>query len=310
MRISFNSFPDTLVGQLGDLVSQQSKYQSQISTGQKVTVASDDPQAMSGALAAQAEGHAVSQYKTNVSRQQELATSSYTAIKSLKTLSDRASEIATLTSGLTANSDLSSYTSEVDQMISQAVQLANGKDRDAYLFGGTSGTQPFATTTDASGKVTDVSYNGNTDVNQVEIAEGLTFSAQVTGENTGTTGQRGLITDGSSGADFFRHLISLRDHLAANDKTSISNSDRPSLQSDNDNFVYHVGLNGAMQTRLETSSSVLKDRAINVNQSATDATGADTAESVVRLTQAQNAYQAALQSSNKLLSLSLMDYIR
>ena len=115
MRISFNSFPDTLVGQLGDLVSQQSKYQSQVSTGQKVTVASDDPQAMSGALAAQAEGHAVSQYKTNVSRQQELATSSYTAIKSLKTLSDRASEIATLTSGLTANSDLSSYTSEVDQ---------------------------------------------------------------------------------------------------------------------------------------------------------------------------------------------------
>jgi flagellar hook-associated protein 3 FlgL len=310
MRVSFNSFPDSLVGQLGKLVTQQSKLQTQVSTGQRVTLAEDDPQAMSAILGAQNEARSVSQYKTNVSRQQELATTSYSAVKSLKTLSDRASEIATLTSGLTKSDDLTSYAKEIDQMISQAVQQANGKDRDSYLFGGTSGSQPFVAITDASGKVTDVTYNGNDSVNQVAIGDGITFSAQVVGESSGAGVQRGLITDTTSGADFFRHLISLRDHLESNDKVSIANSDRASLQTDNDNFVFHIGLNGAVQTRLETAASFLKDRTNALNQIASDEGGADTADTVVRLNQAQTAYQAALQSSNKLLSLSLMDYIR
>ena len=310
MRISFNSFPDGLVDQLGGLMSQQSKLQTQVSSGQRIKLAEDDPNAMSTVLDAQAEAQATNQYQTNVARQQQLATSNYSAIKSLKTLSDRASEIATLAGGVKSTADTAAYAKEINEMIKQAVQFANGKDRDSYLFGGTSGAQPFALTTDDQGTVTNVTYQGNTSVNQSEIAEGSTFSAQVIGSNTTGAGPRGLITDSSSGADFFNHLVSLRDNLTAGNRDLIANTDTLQLQHDGDNFIYHIGLNGATQSRLETSASVLKDRTLSLNSQVSSAAGTDIAQTVVRLTQAQTAYQAAIQSSGKILSMSLMDYLK
>ena len=43
MRVSFNSFPNDLVNQLGGLMSQQSKLQTQVSSGQRIKLAEDDP---------------------------------------------------------------------------------------------------------------------------------------------------------------------------------------------------------------------------------------------------------------------------
>lgn len=310
MRIGFNSYPESLVGQLGDLTSQQTRLQSQVSSGQRIKVAEDDPTAMATVLDSQAQAKAITQYQTNVARQQELANSSYSAIKSIKTLSDRAGEIAALAGGVKSSQDLAAYSAEVEQMIQQAVNLANGKDRDTYLFGGTAGTQPFTTTADADGTITGVDYQGNTSVNQYQVSQDATFSVQVVGANSTGSGPRGLITDSNAGADFFNHLISLRDHLKGGNTDLIANGDVQNLQHDNDNFVYHIGLNGATQSRLETVTSALKDQTTALNSQVSDLAGTDMASTVVRLNQAQTAYQAALQSSSKILSLSLMDYIR
>src|SRR5206468_2579709 len=95
---------------------------------------------------------------------------------------------------------------------------------------------PFVATRDASGKITGVTYQGNTSVNQSEIAEDTTVSADAVGSSTGAA--RGVITDSASGADFFNHLISLRDHLFANDKAAVINTDTPALRKDEDNFLY------------------------------------------------------------------------
>ena len=162
---------------------------------------------------------------------------------------------------------------------------------------------------DASGNVTAVDYHGNSDQALTEIAEGVTLSAQVPGANSDPNGLRGLITDAGSGADLFSHLISLRQHLLAGDTAAISSTDRAQLAQDEDNVVYHLSANGATQARLESMASTSADQSQNFTRQVSEETGVDLAATIVELTQAQNTYQAALQSGAKILTMSLLDYL-
>jgi flagellar hook-associated protein 3 FlgL len=112
------------------------------------------------------------------------------------------------------------------------------------------------------------------------------------------------------GADFFNHLISLQNNLLAGDVTAIENTDRPNLGNDEDNFLYHLGSNGAIQARLEATNSSANQRSDTLEVMVSAETDADLAQTIVRLTQTQTAYQAALQSAGRILNSSLLDYLR
>jgi flagellar hook-associated protein 3 FlgL len=311
MRVSANTFSDTLVTQLANLAARQQRLQTQAATGQRVRLPEDDPVALRRVLDLQTEFNATGQYRRNISSQSELAQTSYSNIKSLKTISDRAGEIATLADDLKSPEELQAYATEVTEMIKQAVHLMNSKSRGDALFGGTqTDREPFVITTDASGLVTGVTYQGNTSQSQVEISENVTLSSQVIGENSTGSGPRGLITDSRSGADFFKHLIELQNHLVSGDVTAIAATDRAALARDEDNILYHISSNGAIQARLEAASALTEDRGTALESQVSQETDADLAQTLVKLSQTQTAYQAALQSGAKALSLSLLDYLR
>jgi len=162
----------------------------------------------------------------------------------------------------------------------------------------------------ADKQVTGVTYQGNTDVPELEIAQGTTLSVQVPGANTSGTGPQGLLADSRTGADVFAHLISLRQHLAAGDTTAIAATDRAALSKDEDNVLYHLANTGAVQARLETASTATSSRVTELRQSLSQETDADLATTMVQLTTTQTAYRAALQSGASLLNTSLMDYLR
>ncbi len=173
MRVTTNTFPNTLVGQLGNLATRQAKLQTQAATGQRVQTASDDPIAMRRVLDLQAESQGVQQYQRNIDRQSEQAGAVYTSLKSIQKITDRAAEIATLADGLKSPEELKNYATEVNQLIQQAVQSANSKNRGDFIFGGTKNDQsPFNMTQDADGLVTGVAYQGNEANSASEIAPG------------------------------------------------------------------------------------------------------------------------------------------
>lgn len=311
MRVATNTFPNSLVDQLGNLSYSQSKLQLQASSGQRITTADDDPTAMREVLDMQAEARSVSQYQTNVASQQDTASANYSVIKSLVKVSSRANEISTLVNGLQTPQDLANYATEIDQLMEQSIQWANTKNGNTYLFAGTDNDQPpFVAVRDANGSITGVTYQGNESTNQTEISEGTTISAQITGANTSGIGSHGLITDSASGADFFAHMIAFRDNLKSGNVAGITTTDVAALRKDEDNFLYHVGLNGVTQSRLDSATTALKDRSQALNSQVSNQASSNIAETAVRLTQTQTAYQAALQSSSKIMSMSLMDYLR
>jgi len=311
MRVTANTFPNSLITQLTSLTQRQNKLQNQAATGQLIRSPEDDPVAMRRILDLQAEGKQVSQYKRNIDRHQELAVASFNSIKAMKSISDRAREISISADGLKAQPELNLYAREVTELIKSAVQAANSKNRSDYLFGGTlSDRPPFVMTTDANGNVTGVTYQGNTTLSESEIASGVTLSAQNVGENASGSGPRGLIADSRSGADFFNHLISFQNNLLSGNVAAIESTDRANLGLDEENFLYHLGTSGAIQSRLEVTDSIATRRSDTLEALVSKEADADLAQTLVRLNQTQTAYQAALQSAGKILNSSLLDYIR
>ncbi len=310
MRVTGNTYSSALASQLGNLTSRQAKLQSQIATGQRLQSPEDDPAAVRRVMDLQADARTLAQYQRNLAHQQDLAAVSYGAIQSIKKISNRANEIATLADGLKSPLELRAYANEIKGLIQQGLQAANSKQGNTFIFGGTATSQvPFVAATDGAGTVTSVSYLGNTDEAPIEIAQGVTVNAQIPGANAGPTGTRGLITDAESGADLFGHLISLQQHLLAGDTDAIASTDRPLLAKDEDNVVYHLSANGAMQAELEAAGATASDRSLSLTKQVSDQTDVDLASTLVQLNQTQNAYQAALQSGAKILTMSLLDYL-
>ncbi len=306
MRIAGTSYTDSLVGQLNFLTAQQYQLQTQVSTGQRIQAPEDDPAGMAQALGLQTDTSAATQYAQNISTLQASANTAYNAMQQLKTISDRAGEIATLADGTKTPSELQSYATEVNQLIQQAVQIANGKDGEHYLFAGTrSDTPPFAATADTHGNVTAVAYQGNTGVAQTEIAQNTTITVSAPGANTTGSGPRGLLVDSRYGADFFNHLISLQKDLANGNTAAIAKTDQPALTNDEDNLIYQISNNGVIQSRLDSAATNVSNLQSSLQQSLAKVAGVDVTKAITDLSQVQSTYQAALASSSVLLQLQL-----
>ena len=323
MRVSSSSFTNSLLNQLGQISARQTRLQNQAATGQRIQAPEDDPAAVRRVLSLQVEGKTVAQYQANVNTLQERATASYQAMNSVKKISDRAGEIATLADGHRSSQELQSYSDEVTHLIEQAVQDMNSQDQGDYIFGGTKTDRPpFVLTQDPNGRVASVTYQGNTTVPDGQIAADSDVTATVPGANDTGSGARGFVTDTRVGADFFNHLISLQNHLqtaatdttAATDKAAaiaaIATTDRPALAKDEDNIIYNLGSNAAVQTRLTAASQLAQSRSTSLRGLVSQQADADLAQTLVKLNQTQTAYQAALQTGATIMNQSLLNYLR
>lgn len=312
MRVTQNLFSNSLVGRLNNLTARQYNLQSQASSGLRVQAPADDPTAMQQVLNAQTNQAAQQQYGRNIATLQSRAASTYSVLQQLQTQISNAS-VTAIQAGDSILPDLSGFAGTINTDIEAALVQVNKKDpaTGQYLFGGTKSDQPpFAATRDASGKVTGVAYQGDTSVNLSEIAPGSSATTDVLGANPTGSGPRGLITDSASGADLFNHLISLRDHLLAGDKASITATDTVAIQKDENNILYQVSVNGALQSQLEDAAATAADSTNALNTMISNASSADLVQTMVQLSQAQNSYQAALQSGAKIMQMSLLNYIQ
>lgn len=298
MRIPNNLFSERLTSQLQSLSSKQSKLQEQAATGQRITNPSDDPQAVTRVLQIQSEKQQVSQFHRNNQHATQISEVSFSALDQIKNVAVRSSELATLGNGITSPQAYQAYAAEANQQLEQALQLSNARSGGDYLLGGTkTDAPPVSATRDSAGKITAISYNGAATGAEFKIAEGGTISPFTTG------------TENQQVADFLNQLVSLRDGLQSANPTTIQ-ALRPNIEASEDLLLNTLSGIGAKQTRLVAESSQNETRFSHLEKEIATATDADLAQVVVKLTQAQTAYQAALQSGAQILNTSLLDYLR
>jgi flagellar hook-associated protein 3 FlgL len=304
MRIAGTSFTDSMVSQLNLLSAREYQLQNQATTGQSISAPADDPAGIAQALDLQAQNSAVTQYAQNISTLQTNTTIAGNALTSLQTITNQASEIAIQADGTSTPAQLQADASQVTQLIKQAAQLMNSQSGSQYLFGGTNSSQaPFTVSTDADGNVTAVNYQGNSSVAQSEIAQNTTMAVDVPGANSSGSGARGVVSDSRSGADLFNHLISLQNNLLAGNTSAITATDVPNLSKDDDNVIWQVANNGAVQSRLQAAAAFASTSQTGLQQNLSNVAGADLTQTLTQLSQEQNAYQIALQTSSQILQM-------
>ena len=298
MRIPNSLVSDSLISRLQKLTANQSSLQAQVSSGQRITSASDDPSAMAHVLELQADQQHIQQWSRNGDRAHSVSQASYAAVRNLKSISDRAGEISVLGVGVNSPEGYNAYSTETDALIEQALQAANTQYSGGHLFGGTqTDTPPFAATRDTAGKITAVSYTGTASAAQFRIAEGTAISPQT----DGATNQKF--------ADFLNNLVSLRDSLTTQSSPAIQAA-QTGLRNSETDIVSTISDIGATQARIESSKAINESRFADLQQQTASETDVDLAQTIVKLTKAQTAYQAALQSGAQMLQHSLLDYLR
>lgn len=119
-----------------------------------------------------------------------------------------------------------------------------------------------------------------------------------------------MLIDSRAGADVFNHLISLQQNLASGNLTAITATDAPALATDEDHVIGQISGNGVTQSALESASSTLTQQGTTMATQISNATSADLAQTITKLTQTQTAYQAALQSGVLIMKLSILQYIQ
>ncbi len=298
MRVPNGTSSDSLISQLQRLTVRQSQLQNQAATGQRFTNPSDDPAAMARVLKLQSEKQQIQQFASNNGRAHDISQSSFSAVRALKGISDRAGELSVLGTGVTSPDAFTAYAAETDQALEQALQVANTRYAGEHLFGGTkSDVAPFIATRDAAGKITAVAYSGAARGAEFRISEGAKLSPFTSG------------AENQNFADFMNRMVSLRDALQSGNSNSVQGV-RPGLDTSENNFLVTLSDIGAKQSRLEADSSQNEARFTELENLTASETDADLSQVVVKLTQAQTSYQAALQTGAKLMGMSLLDYVR
>jgi flagellar hook-associated protein 3 FlgL len=298
MRIASTTVSEGIIRQIQQLNADQAKLQTQVATGQRITLPEDDPASVGRVLNLQTQQRQVTQWKHNTARAQELAQSSFSALSGLKDVSSRAGELATLGSGTLGADAMAAYGSETNQLIEHTLQVANSRFSQDYIFGGTAvDTPPFTAVRDASGQITSISYTGNSTAASSALSETSAISP---------------LTDGSTNsgiADFLNQLVALRDRLNANDSAGVRTV-QTNLATSEDTIVNALADNGGVQARIEAANALHTARFTSLTSLVSSETSADLSAAIVKLKQTQTAYEAALQSGASIMQLSLLDYIK
>jgi flagellar hook-associated protein 3 FlgL len=308
MRVTFNSFPDTLLGRLQSLGSEQNKALTQLSTGQRIAAPSDDAPAMQRILNLRTEKKQNQQFHRNAIDGLEKSKVTFSSLEQIKDLLVRTSELAANISGATSEQEFKAKASEIEQLVQQGLNVANTKLRGNFLFSGdkntgfTGGaTTPFTRNPNTG----DISYNGGTVASPIHIGEGVSAEIVV-----------GALPDENQGvADLLNKMIAMRNAMtdtptAPATKASSVLALRIDLASKEDDILSALSRAGTIQYRLETAMKDLEVRYEGTEKLISTDADIDFAEATVRLNRAQMAYQAAIQSGARIQSNSLLDYLR
>lgn len=288
---------------LNDLNSQTRrllKLQEQLSTGLRVNAPSDDPLSARRAVNVRTLIGKNEQYLTNISSITPQLRESSTALQTGVNILHRVQELTLEgANGTNSTTQLTMIAQEINQLLESMVVEGNHQTNGRYIFGGTCTLNPpYQATRNAQGQITAVAYAGNTEKSEVAIADGITVSVNVPGQDAFSDAQ-----------DVFQMLIDIRDNMLAGDQGSLQNQRLAELTTTRNQLLNAMASVGAIENRLERVSADMEDYNQQLVQVRSDNIDADYAETVVNLNAQSNAFQAALNATARVIRPSLLDYL-
>jgi flagellar hook-associated protein 3 FlgL len=302
MRVTQGMLNNQLLRNIGSNMTRMQNNQNQLSTGRRINAPSDDPVGISFSLRYRSELSANDQFGSNLDTAVSLLDFTDSMMGQANSVIQRARELTVQgANGTNPQLALDAIKKEIDQLYSQMVSIGNSQINGRYIFNGQqTDKKPYNEAT-ASVDVVD-----STDI-QFDIGVGVRIPVNTTGDRV--FGKADDPSNPGTNDNIFRVMKDLSAALASGNTTQVGNM-IGRIDKQNDVFLQARADVGARSNRIELAQSRLDDISVNIESLQSKTEDADLSLVITNLKMDENVYQASLSVGAKIISTSLVDFLR
>jgi flagellar hook-associated protein 3 FlgL len=317
-----NASDERFLSTLSQIDDRLSQVQREVSSGRRISTASDHPDEVSAVLSARANLEQTLQIQLNLGRAQTETSTAEQSLSSAVSLLDRVSSIAVQGATETqAPEQRSTIAVEVANILEQLVSIAGTQVEGRYIFSGDADQAvPYAMVQPPAlpdGTVPDPvvsSYGGSDTTRQIMHPNGTRFDIAQTAQQ---------IFD-APGASVFQAVMDLRDALKSGPtvppddpnyqaqyhaQTDALNAALTEVHNAQNQVSGSVAFYGVAQNRVDEATSFSNQLELRQREQLSAIQDADVTSSVLELNQAMTQRQTALAARAKQKNESLFDYL-
>ena len=287
MRVANKSIYEMVKYNLSQITDEMSRANKVISSGKRITELSDDPVGLVQSLHIRSALSGLEQTGRNISLGESWLSAAESSLTEVQTILSNAKALCVqMASGTTGPGQRASAALTVQNMLEEVISLANTEVAGRYIFSGSRTEEaPFEQ---------DGTYRGNNTSFSIKIGRDATIEIGQDGEPIFS--------------DIFTALNDLKSALETNDVDRIGSA-LGDLDEQFQAVTRRISEVGSRRARMEIKGRILEDLKLGNRERLSVLEDADIAEAIVELKSIELAYQAALTSSSKIMTLSLMDYL-
>lgn len=183
MRVSAQQSYNSMNNQFNTLSTRLQTTITQMATGKRILLPSDDPIAATRITQLNREQAAIEQYQSNINAASSSMNQQESVLDSVdNTLLSIRDDLLAAQNGTLDATDLSSYGSAIESATHSIVAALNYQDEDGhYIFGGTVNDKPpiVYEDTDGDGEGDEYVYQGNDNHRETTVSNGVTIDTNV-----------------------------------------------------------------------------------------------------------------------------------
>lgn len=295
------------ITELGQIEQQLAQANQQVSSGLKISVASDDPDQIDSLLQLRSDLAHNTQIQSNLTLAQSEAQAADNALSSSIQLMDQAVSLATQGANATmTTTGLQAIAQEVQGIQQQMVANSDTMVQGRYIFSGDDDSTP-AYTFDTTATTTNSVDQGSTaaSTRQIEDSAGGSFPASLTAQQIFDDRD----SDGAYADDnVFQALNNLYNALVGGDSDTIG-ATISNLQSASVHLNSMQSFYGEVETRIQNAQTFSNNYNTQLQTQISGIQDADIPTAVMQMTQASTAEQAAFEMEGKMPHSTLFDYL-
>ena len=287
MRVANRYIFESVKYNLGSISEELSRANEIATTGKRINSLSDDPVGLAQSLTIQSDLAGIEQMGRNIDYGNSWLSASESTLTSVQNIiSDTKALCVQMASGTIGADQRSAAAETVQNNLDEIVSLTNTNVAGNYIFSGMkTDTIPF----DQYGN-----YSGDNNAFAIKISKNSTIEIGSDGDALFGT--------------VFGTLIDLKDALQNNDVGGIQDA-MDNLNGHFDDITAKISDVGSKMNRMEIKDKIYQDFGFTNTERLSKIEDADIAEAIMNVKAAELTYQAALASSSKVMTLTLMDYL-
>ena len=295
MRVSSKAMWDTTRYQLGNITNELTEASIIIATGKRINSLKDDPVGVTRVLNLKSNLSDLDQIRKNLATAQTWLDAGETALSSVQDIVTESKTLAIAMRSDTVNADDRQVSAEqIRGYILELESLANTQVQGQYIFSGTK-TDTKSFELDDQQSPTTATYSGNSTAFEIKTGKNSTVAVSQNGNSLFST--------------LFSSMIDLLNDLETDDAAGIETG-IANLNTDFETINTAIAGIGAKGVRVETKEKIIQDLNLSYTESRSELEDADIIEAISHLKSTELAYQAALAATSKLMTMSLIDFMR